>query len=186
LIALLVPATFAACSAALLFLLARALGSSPRAAVGVALAVLVATQASAYEDAVGAADVKINAFFFNVFIFLQLGNLLNARKINDEWNIFQGVFSSYIFMGIFALILGFQIMIMEVDALNFIFGIQKIPVEQWGISVACCVLCVVYGYGLRALSRIVNRNEDNRPEIQNIAAFNAPEDEEVMLRGAAY
>jgi hypothetical protein len=48
LIALLVPATFAACSAALLFLLARALGSSPRAAVGVALAVLVATQASAF------------------------------------------------------------------------------------------------------------------------------------------
>ena len=48
LIALLVPAGFAACSAALLFLLARALGSAPRPAVGVALAILCCTQAFAF------------------------------------------------------------------------------------------------------------------------------------------
>lgn len=48
LIALLVPAGFAACSAALLFLLARSLGSAPRPAVGVALAILLCTQAFAF------------------------------------------------------------------------------------------------------------------------------------------
>ena len=48
LIALLVPPAAAACSAVLLFLLARALGSAPRAAVGTALAILCCTQAFAF------------------------------------------------------------------------------------------------------------------------------------------
>lgn len=47
LISLVVPPAFAACSAVLLFLLARALGSAPRAAVGTALAILGCTQAFA-------------------------------------------------------------------------------------------------------------------------------------------
>lgn len=48
LIALVVPALFAACSAVLLAAIARALGSSTRAAVGVALAILCCTQAFAF------------------------------------------------------------------------------------------------------------------------------------------
>jgi hypothetical protein len=48
LIALVVPPLFAACSAVLLAAIARALGSAPRAAVGVALAILCCTQAFAF------------------------------------------------------------------------------------------------------------------------------------------
>jgi hypothetical protein len=44
---------------------------------------------------------------FNVFVILQLFNLICTRKIYDEKNNFEGVTSNYIFIGIFIFIGGF-------------------------------------------------------------------------------
>eukprot|EP00951_Prasinocladus_malaysianus_P034334 scaffold345687_cov42-Prasinocladus_malaysianus.AAC.1 len=100
-------------------------------------------QATVYEEAVHAVDMKINSFFFNAFIWLQLANLLNARKINDEWNIFEGVLSSSVFLSMYALILVLQIIIMEVPFMNTIFGIQAITPEQWGLCIAIGFSCII-------------------------------------------
>ncbi len=35
---------------------------------------------------------------FNAFIFAQLANLINSRRINDEYNIFQNIFASPVFL----------------------------------------------------------------------------------------
>ena len=42
---------------------------------------------------------------FNLFVFLQLFNFLNARKIEDECNIFENILGSSMFIGIVLLIL---------------------------------------------------------------------------------
>ena len=131
------------------------------------------TQATLYEDAASAVDMKINSVFFNVFIFMQLGNLLNARKINDEWNIFQGIFSSSVFMMVYALILLLQVVIMEVPFMNLVFGIQKITTNQWILAIVIGVFSIVFGYILRIVSRIVHIGHDNSPKIHNIAAIQA-------------
>lgn len=40
------------------------------------------------------------SFVFNLFVFLQIFNMLGARKINDEKNIFEGIFKNPLFMGV--------------------------------------------------------------------------------------
>jgi len=41
---------------------------------------------------------------FNLFVMMQIFNMLCARKINDEFNIFQGVFTNAMFMGVWIVI----------------------------------------------------------------------------------
>jgi magnesium-transporting ATPase (P-type) len=50
---------------------------------------------------------------FNVFVWLQVFNMLCARKINDEINIFSGVGTNGMFMGVLVLIAGLQLLIMN-------------------------------------------------------------------------
>merc|ERR1712070_365492 len=52
------------------------------------------------------------SFVFNLFVFLQTFNMLGARKINDEKNIFEGIFKNPLFMGVWLTIFGGQILIM--------------------------------------------------------------------------
>jgi hypothetical protein len=42
---------------------------------------------------------------------MQIFNLFNARKINDEKNVFSGFYRNWIFCTIFALIFGAQVLI---------------------------------------------------------------------------
>lgn len=62
-----------------------------------------------YEDEHDDAEMRKNSVIFNVFIFMQIFNEINARKIRNEYNIFQGVFDSSIFCAIFVGITGLQV-----------------------------------------------------------------------------
>jgi hypothetical protein len=61
---------------------------------------------------------------FNVFVVMCIFNLLNARIINDSFNIFKGVFNNWTFCVIYVFICGGQGIIMEVgrDALKISRG----------------------------------------------------------------
>ncbi len=50
---------------------------------------------------------------FNVFVFLQIFNFVNARKIEDEVNVFEGMTTSTWFMAIVGLIIFLQVTIVE-------------------------------------------------------------------------
>lgn len=43
-------------------------------------------------------------FIFTAFVFMQIFNMLCARKIHDEWNIFDGLIKNYIFIILWLLI----------------------------------------------------------------------------------
>lgn len=53
-------------------------------------------------------------FIFNVFVFLQIFNFVNARKIQDELNVFENLHKSTWFIGIIILIFFSQLFIIEV------------------------------------------------------------------------
>lgn len=135
------------------------------------------TQASAYEDAVHAVEARISSVFFNSYIFLQVFNLINARKINDEWNIAEGMFTSSVFMIMYIAILVLQVVIMEVPFMRLVFKLVKITPEQWGICVAIGASCIFVGYLLRIISRIVHIGKDNKPVVPPAAlAYRAYKD----------
>ena len=41
---------------------------------------------------------------FNIFVILQVFNMINTRKINDEWNIFDSFFANKMFLGVWLVI----------------------------------------------------------------------------------
>lgn len=51
---------------------------------------------------------------FNVFVFLQIFNMLAARKINDELNIFKGIFTNLMFCGVWVVIVVGQFVIIQI------------------------------------------------------------------------
>jgi len=53
-------------------------------------------------------------FIFNVFVFLQIFNFVNARKIEDEINVFDKMHKSTWFMSIILLIFVAQLFIITV------------------------------------------------------------------------
>lgn len=43
---------------------------------------------------------------FNIFVYLQIFNMINCRKINDEKNIFLGIHTNWMFLFIWFIIVG--------------------------------------------------------------------------------
>jgi len=54
---------------------------------------------------------------FNVFVLFQVFNMLAARKINDEYNIFAGVFDNIWFVGVWLFIAAGQVFIVQYGAI---------------------------------------------------------------------
>jgi len=53
---------------------------------------------------------------FNIFVVLQVFNMVNARKINDEVNIFEGFFQNKMFLGVWLVIIAMQVIIVEIGS----------------------------------------------------------------------
>lgn len=43
---------------------------------------------------------------FNIFVIMQIFNLINARKIYDEPNVFEGIHKNWMFLAVFFGIFG--------------------------------------------------------------------------------
>ncbi len=64
---------------------------------------------------------------FNIFVVLQIFNMLNARKINDEINIFDGFFTNALFLAVWAIIIAGQIIIVEFSGIVFEVAPDGLP-----------------------------------------------------------
>jgi len=76
---------------------------------------------------------------FNVFVFLQIFNMLAARKINDEINIFDGVFTNPMFCGVWLVIVIGQIVIVSVGSTAMKVHIAGLTSQQW-------IICICIGF----------------------------------------
>ena len=48
---------------------------------------------------------------FNIFVLMQVFNLINARKINDEAHVFSGIHKNWMFLVVWIIIAGGQVII---------------------------------------------------------------------------
>jgi len=106
-----------------------------------------------YEDEDKAHFRKVSSVIFNAFIFMQIFNEINSRKIDDEYNIFEGVFSSQIYIGVITVTAATQVIIMETPLGDF-FLVDPLVWYEWLVS-------IVIGLGIIPLSllvRFISRN----------------------------
>ncbi len=74
---------------------------------------------------------------FNVFTVMQIFNLINCRVINDELNVFSGIWKNWMFAVVFIGISGGQIIIVQLGSYAMKVSKYGVAIEHWGIAVAC-------------------------------------------------
>ncbi|KAG2373545.1 hypothetical protein C9374_012052 [Naegleria lovaniensis] len=117
-------------------------------------------------------DDETRTVVFNAFVFCQVFNEYNARKINFEYNIFSGLFKSAWFISISGIIIVLQALIINFayydptliatgknDGLHASHFTQTIPLNwyQWMLTMSIGFLSIPYGFVIRFVSRMVLR-----------------------------
>lgn len=101
-----------------------------------------------FEDTTNSRHLTI---VFNLFVFMQIFNMICARKINDEFNIFNGILTNPMFLAVW-----FTILILQFFMIQY-FG-RYVLVHEGGLSGFHWMLCIVIGlvtYVINAFLKIV-------------------------------
>jgi len=87
---------------------------------------------------------------FNTFVWMQLFNELNSRKIHDEFNIFSGITknSTYGYVCIFQVVM--QVIIVQWT--GRVFGCKGLDITQWLVCIGLGALSLPMGLLLRLIS----------------------------------
>lgn len=89
------------------------------------------------------------SFIFNLFVFLQIFNMLGARKINDEKNIFEGICKNPLFLGVWFTIFFGQILIVIFGGRGMGVHLMGLTLVQWVVSVGLSFLAIIWNLVLK-------------------------------------
>lgn len=84
---------------------------------------------------------------FNTFVWMQIFNEFNNRRLDNKFNIFQGVTKNYFFIGINAIMIGGQVLIIFVGGAAF--SIIRISGEQWALCIVVSAFCLPWAILIR-------------------------------------
>lgn len=86
---------------------------------------------------------------FNTFVWMQIFNALNCRRIDNRANIFEGMWKNWLFMAIFATMICGQILIVFVGGEAFV--VTPLTGHQWAISIVIGLFSLLFGLLIRAI-----------------------------------
>ncbi|KAG9252714.1 calcium-translocating P-type ATPase [Emericellopsis atlantica] len=79
--------------------------------------------------------LQLNTVIFNTFVWMQIFNEFNNRRLDNKFNIFEGVHRNYFFIGINILMVGLQVLIIFVGGRAFEIHENGLDGTQWAISI---------------------------------------------------
>nr|OQO26665.1 hypothetical protein B0A51_04142 [Rachicladosporium sp. CCFEE 5018] len=76
--------------------------------------------------------LEIRSLVFATYVNLQISNMLNNRRLDNKFNVFQGVFKNYFFVVVFLAMIGCQVMIIiGIGLLSLPFGVLIRLFPDW-------------------------------------------------------
>jgi P-type Ca2+ transporter type 2C len=81
-----------------------------------------------------------NTLIFNVFVWSQIFNLFNCRRIDNSMNIFHAITKNKWLLGILFIMIGGQVLIIFVGGSAFV--VKRLPWEGWVISIVVGALSI--------------------------------------------
>ncbi|KAI1267068.1 calcium-translocating P-type ATPase [Xylariaceae sp. FL1019] len=90
---------------------------------------------------------ELATIVFNTFVWMQIFNEFNNRRLDNKFNVFEGVHRNKFFIGITLLMIGLQILIIFVGGTAF--EIKPLDGPQWAICIVSAVLCLPYAVLIR-------------------------------------
>ncbi|KAF2461046.1 hypothetical protein BDY21DRAFT_334148 [Lineolata rhizophorae] len=92
-------------------------------------------------------QLMLNSMVFNTFVWMQIFNEFNNRRLDNRFNVFQGIHRNYLFIGITCIMVGCQIAIAFVGGQAF--SIDRIDGVQWAICIALAAFCLLWAILVR-------------------------------------
>jgi Ca2+-transporting ATPase len=90
---------------------------------------------------------EIRSLVFNTFVWMQIFNMFNNRRLDNKFNIFAGVQRNYFYIAILVIMVACQAMIMYVGGAAF--SIERLNGKDWGISIVLSALCLPWAVLIR-------------------------------------
>lgn len=100
-------------------------------------------------DQGGGGELQLATLIFNTFVWMQIFNQYNSRRLDNKYNIFEGMFSNAWFLGIQVIMIGLQILIVFVGGAAF--RIEPLNGTNWGISIGLGAGTMVWAIVLKAI-----------------------------------
>jgi len=92
---------------------------------------------------------QLGTLVFNTFVWMQIFNQWNNRRLDNKFNIFENVTKNWFFMGINVVMVGGQVMIIFVGGKAF--SVVHLNAAQWGYSVVLGFLSIPVGMVIRLI-----------------------------------
>jgi len=127
------------------------------------------------------AHKRLNTLIFNTFVWLQIFNELNNRRLDNKLNVFESIHRNWFFIIINLIMIGGQVLIIFVasDA----FRIKPLDGKEWGLSVGLGAISLPWGAAIRKfpdlwLAKLLPKSTRRR-----YAPESLPEDQRVLPPG---
>lgn len=84
---------------------------------------------------------------FNTFVWCQIFNEFNARRINNDFNVFKGLSTNPMFIFVIFASIGLQVVMVEVGG-DFVKTVG-LSLDHWGLSIAYAAITMPLGFLMR-------------------------------------
>ncbi|KAK4224301.1 putative type IID cation-transporting ATPase [Podospora fimiseda] len=91
--------------------------------------------------------IHLATLIFNTFVWLQIFNALNNRRLDNRLNIFEGITKNKFFIIIMFIMVGGQILIIFVG--KEAFKIKPLDGKEWGLSIGLGAISIPWGMVIR-------------------------------------
>jgi len=93
--------------------------------------------------------LDLDTIIFNCFVWMQIFNEFNNRRLDNKFNIFEGVHRNQFFIFINILMVGLQVTIIYVGSRAFQISDGGLDGTQWAISVVTALVCLPWAVLVR-------------------------------------
>ncbi|KAF2630934.1 calcium-translocating P-type ATPase [Macroventuria anomochaeta] len=92
---------------------------------------------------------QLPTLVFNTFVWMQIFNALNNRRLDNRFNVFEGITHNWFFIGILLIMIGGQTMIVFIGGVAF--SVTRLNGAQWGYSIVLGFLSLPVGMIVRLI-----------------------------------
>lgn len=102
-----------------------------------------------YDTSIESEKLQLDTIIFNMFVWMQIFNELNCRRLDNKFNVFVGVHRNWFFIVINLIMIGLQVTIVFVG--NRVFDIDPDGLDgpQWAISILVAAFSLPWGVVVR-------------------------------------
>lgn len=102
-----------------------------------------------YDTSIESEKLQLDTIIFNVFVWMQIFNELNCRRLDNKFNVFVGIHRNIFFIIINCIMIGLQVAIVFVG--NRVFDIDPNGLDgvQWAISIVIAAFSLPWGILVR-------------------------------------